>query len=154
MRVTGELGALGLELDDDRVDAAHRQPEMIEALIGRGRSRVDAVAGGNRRNEDIGAAELEVDARLALLHGAHDLGAEHALVVLGGGFRVRAAQMDVVVAVHWHGITPHWISGWVEMNLADLSASTCGARTSTPEASSCNKKVTLLSLLPQPRTMP
>ena len=47
----GECGSLvnstplPLEVGRDRVDAAHRQPEMVEALIGRRRRRVDAVAG-------------------------------------------------------------------------------------------------------------
>src|SRR4051812_25441922 len=97
-----ELGALGLELGDDRIDAAHHQPEMIEALIGRGRRRVDAVAGGHRRNEDIGTAELEVNARLVPLHGADDLGAEHLFVVAGGRLRIRAAQVDMVVGELGH----------------------------------------------------
>src|SRR5437899_1067709 len=65
----GELGPLGLELGDHGVDAADGKPEMIEALIGRGWRRIDAVAGSDRCDENIGAAELEVDARLALLHG-------------------------------------------------------------------------------------
>src|SRR3954466_10607029 len=33
--LAAELGALGLELGDDRIDAAHQQTEMIQALIGR-----------------------------------------------------------------------------------------------------------------------
>ena len=37
------------------------------------------------------------------------------------------------------------------MNLPAFSGSTCGARTSTPAASSCNRKVTPASLSPQPR---
>ena len=43
-RLARELDALRLEVGDDRVDAADRQPEMIEALIGRDRRRIDAVA--------------------------------------------------------------------------------------------------------------
>src|ERR1700704_4853298 len=77
--LAGELDALGLELGHDRVDAAHREAEMIEALIGRDRGRVDAVAGRHRRAEHIRAAELEVDARLALLHGAAPPGTENPL---------------------------------------------------------------------------
>ena len=40
-----------------------RQPEVIEALIGVTAADVDAVAGGDRRDEHVGAAEL--DARCA-----------------------------------------------------------------------------------------
>src|SRR5258708_34892718 len=97
-----ELGALGLELGDDRIDAAHQEPEMIEALIGRNRRRIDAVARRHRRDEYIGAAKLEVNARLAALHGADHLGAEHAFVVAGGRLRIRAAQMDVIVSELGH----------------------------------------------------
>ena len=61
------------------IDAAHGETEMIEAAIGRDRRRIDAVARGDRRNKNIGAAKLEIDARLALLHAANDLGAEHRL---------------------------------------------------------------------------
>src|SRR5262249_43308848 len=83
-RLARELDALGFELGDDRVDAGHPQAEMVEAPIRRGRRRIDAIAGRHLRDEDVGAAELEVDARLALLHGADDLGAEHALIPPGG----------------------------------------------------------------------
>src|SRR5437660_3691003 len=65
-RLLGELSALGLELGHDRIDAADRQPEMVEALVRRGRRRIDAVIRRDRRDEDVGAAELEVDARLTL----------------------------------------------------------------------------------------
>ena len=54
----GELDALGLELGRDGVDAADRQPEMVEALIGRGRRRVDAVARRHRRDEDLAPPSL------------------------------------------------------------------------------------------------
>src|SRR5215467_3712188 len=101
-RLLGELDALAFEFGGDRVDAGNRQPEMVEALIGRGRRRVDAVAGLDRRDEDVGAAELEIDARLALLHAADDLGAEHALEPLRGCLWVRAAQVDVIPGVGWH----------------------------------------------------
>src|SRR3954469_15057615 len=60
-RRLGELDALGLDLGGDGVDVLHRQSEMIEALIGRHRRRVDAIAGPDRSNEHIGAAELDVD---------------------------------------------------------------------------------------------
>jgi hypothetical protein len=93
----GELGTLGLELGNDRIDAADAQPEMIEALIRGGRRRVDTVAGNDRRDEDIDAPELEVDARLALLHAAEHLGAEHAFVVRRRRLRIGAAQMDMII---------------------------------------------------------
>src|SRR5215471_10125722 len=90
-RLPGELDALGLELGDDGVDAADREAEMIEALVRRDRGQIDAVAGRHWRDENVGATELEVDARLALLHGANHLGAEHALVPLGRRFGVGGA---------------------------------------------------------------
>src|SRR5215510_222174 len=75
---------------------------MVEALIGRPRRGIDAVASRDRGDEDVGAAELEVDARLALLHAADDLGAEYALEPLRGRLRVRAAQVDVIPGVCRH----------------------------------------------------
>src|ERR1700728_1181338 len=74
-RLLGELDALGLEVGGDRIDTTDRKPEMVETLVGRGRRRIDAVTGRDRGDEDVGAADLEVDARLALLHGADHLGA-------------------------------------------------------------------------------
>src|ERR1700712_230701 len=60
-RWLGKLDAFGLDLRGDGVDVLDRQPEMIEPLIGRYRRRVDAVAGRDRCDEHIGAAELDVD---------------------------------------------------------------------------------------------
>src|SRR5665213_3556174 len=77
IRLLGELDTFLLEIGGDDVDIANRQPEMIEPLIGRGGWRIDAVAGLDLGSEDIGAAEFDVDARLAGLRGAHDLRAEH-----------------------------------------------------------------------------
>jgi hypothetical protein len=77
--------------------------EMIEALIGCGRRRIHAIARFHRGNEDIGTAELYVDSRLALLHRADDLAAQHAFEPLRGRFRVRAAKMDVVPSQLRHG---------------------------------------------------
>src|SRR4051795_714647 len=79
---------------------------MVEALIGRGGRGIDAIAGRDRRDEDVGAAELEVDARLALLHAADDLGAEHALEPVRGRLRVRAAQVNVIPGVGRHWLFP------------------------------------------------
>src|SRR5205807_1861986 len=60
-RLPRELDALGLDLGRDLVDVLHRQSEMIEPLIGRDGRGVDAVAGRDRRDEHVGAAELDVD---------------------------------------------------------------------------------------------
>src|SRR5262249_47953255 len=105
-RLFGEHDALGLELGGHRVDAADREPEMIKALAGCGRSRIDAVARLDRREEDVGAAELEIDARLALLHRADQLRTKHALEPLSGCLRVRAAQVDMIPGVGGHYCSP------------------------------------------------
>ena len=55
---------------------------MIEATVGRGRGGVDAVARRHRSDKDIGAPDLQVDARLAVLHGAQNLGAQRFLFSL------------------------------------------------------------------------
>src|ERR1700744_2095285 len=88
----GELDALGLDLGGDRVDVLYGEPEMIEALVGRHRRGVDAIARRDPRAEHIGAAELDVDAPGA----ADDDAAEDFLQPGGGCLRVRAAQVDVV----------------------------------------------------------
>src|ERR1700722_10057881 len=102
-RLAGELDALGFEICRDGVDAADREAEMIESAIRCGRRRVDAVAGFDRRDEDVGAAEFEIDARLALLHGADHLGAEFLLEPLRHAIRIGGAQMNVVPRIlrHW-----------------------------------------------------
>ena len=61
-RLRGELDALAFELGGDCVDPGTRQSEMIEALVGRRGRGIDAVAGRDRGDEDVGAAELEIDA--------------------------------------------------------------------------------------------
>src|SRR5262245_43589674 len=76
-RLPRKLGAFRLELRHHRVDAADTEPEMIEPLVRRIRRRIDPVAWRHRRNEDIRAAELEIDAGLSLLHAADDFRAEH-----------------------------------------------------------------------------
>src|SRR5262249_6749290 len=55
-RLLGEYDALGPELGRHRVDTAHGESEMVEALIRRGRRWIDAVVGRDRRDEDVGAA--------------------------------------------------------------------------------------------------
>jgi hypothetical protein len=54
--------------------------------------------------EDVGPAELQVDARLAALVGADHLGAEHRLEIAGHAFRVQREEMDVVEGVLRHDI--------------------------------------------------
>jgi hypothetical protein len=73
---------------------------MIEPLVRRDRGRIDAIARLDRRDENVGAAQLEVNARFALLHAADHLGAEHALVPLGRRFGIGGTQMDVIPGVH------------------------------------------------------
>ncbi len=68
------------------------QPEMIEPLIGRHRRGVDAVACGHRRDEDVGATELDVDAAGA----ADDLAAEDVAQPCRGRLGIGTAQMNVV----------------------------------------------------------
>src|SRR3569833_321565 len=96
VRLGREFDALRLQRGDHGVEVLHEQPEMVEALIGRHRRDVDAVASLDRSDEDIAAAELHVDARLALLRRADHLGAEHALEPLGRPFRIGRTQMNVV----------------------------------------------------------
>ena len=67
-----------------------RQADVIETLIGRHRRRV--VVGLGRRDEDIGAAELDVDPP----GPADDFAAQDIVQPGRGGFGVRTAQMDVV----------------------------------------------------------
>ena len=71
---------------------------MIESLIRRHRRRVDAVACRNRGDEDIGAAELDVDAART----AHDLPAEDIAQPGRGRLGVGAAQMNVVPGYNRH----------------------------------------------------
>src|SRR5262249_18021826 len=93
--------------------------EMVEALIGRGGRWINAVARRDRRDEDVGAAKLEIDARLALLHAADDLGAEHALEPLRGRLRVRAAQVDVIPSV-FRRVGRHGGFSWVSQQRGAL----------------------------------
>src|SRR5690348_13702031 len=73
MRLLGELDAFGFEVGGDGINAGDREAEMIEALIGRGRRCVDAITRRDRRNEDVGTAKLEIDARFASLRRADHL---------------------------------------------------------------------------------
>jgi hypothetical protein len=100
MRMPGR----GLQPGDRGVQPDHAQAEMIDALVGRGGWRGGGGIGLD--DEHVLAANLHVDARFALLRAADDLGAEHLLEPAGGGFRVRAAEMDVVEGVVGHGCVP------------------------------------------------
>src|SRR6185437_12177903 len=106
IRLPGELDTLLLEIGGDDIDIADREPEMIEPLIRSSRRSIHAIAGLDLRGEDIGSAELDVDARLAGLHGAHDLRAEHALEPMRGGFRIGRAQMNVIPGDIRHDVSP------------------------------------------------
>src|SRR6185437_10636079 len=106
MWLLGKLDALRLQIGGDCVYAAYRQAEMIKPLIGRHRRRIDAVAGFDFRNENLCPAQLEIDARLALLRRADHFGAEHALEPLRGRFRIRAAQVNVIPRVIRHDVSP------------------------------------------------
>ena len=91
------------------VDAADRETEVIEAAIGYARRRIGAVAVRHRSDEDIGAAKLEIDARLAVLRAAQNLGAEHFLEPLRHGLRIGGAQMNVVPRIGRHLVrSPHF----------------------------------------------
>src|SRR5258708_13342445 len=59
-RLLRELHALGLDLRGHRIYVFYCQPEMIEPLVGRLRRRVDAVAGRDRCDEHVGAADLHL----------------------------------------------------------------------------------------------
>src|ERR1700683_1397273 len=69
---------------------------MIEAAIWNFRRCVDAVAVLDRHDEDVGAADLEVDARRALQGAADDLSTQDFLEPRRHRLRVRGAQMNVV----------------------------------------------------------
>src|SRR6266545_5233889 len=144
----GEFGVRGINVVDP-------QPKVVQAKIRLSRRRRNSGIGRDKCQEHRHPVDVQINSWPPVrLDGLDDFGIEHTVVILRRRHRVMGAEMDMVVAVYWHDVPPHEISGWVEMNFADLSASTCGARTCTSAASSCSKKVTLLSLLPQPRTMP
>src|SRR6266403_3688526 len=101
-RLLGELDALGLDLGGHRVDVFYRQPELIEPLIGRLRRRVDAVAGRNRRDEHVGAAELDVDPPGA----TDDHAAEDIFKPGRRRLRIGTAQMDMIPRDYRHRRSP------------------------------------------------
>src|SRR5262249_22754981 len=102
----GELGALRLEVGAHLVDLLHGQPEMVEPLVRVLGQRLGPRVLAHIQDEDVRAAELQVDARLALLRGAVYLRAEHALVECSRRLRIGREQMDMVEGVAWHPRAP------------------------------------------------
>src|ERR1700757_3690268 len=120
-RLLGELDALGLDLGCDRVDVFHRQPKMVEPLIGRHGRGIDAAARLDLGNEHVGAAELDIDP----VRSADDDAAQDVLKPCRGRLRVGAAQMDMIPGDDWHG----WLSRWF-LRVACLPTSVCWPRQS------------------------
>src|SRR6516164_10215874 len=80
---------------------------MLEPEIRRLRRAGYCLFWRNLGDEHGSPAEIEVEARPTVrLHRADNLGPEHLLVPACGGFRVGAAQMDVVVGKGGHGSLP------------------------------------------------
>src|SRR4026209_2663991 len=102
MRLLGEIDTLLPEIGRDCINARNRKAEMVEALIRRDRRRIDAVTGIDLGQEDHGAPEPDVHARLSLLRRTDHLGAKHALEPLRGGVRIGRAQMNVIPLIVWH----------------------------------------------------
>src|ERR1700761_7235110 len=69
---------------------------MIETAVRDRRGGIDAVTGFHRRDKYIGAPELQIDTRLALLRGAYHLGAKHRLEPVRHRLGIGRAQMNVV----------------------------------------------------------
>src|SRR5581483_162537 len=102
-RLARELDTLGPDFGGDRVDVLHGQAEMVEPLIGSGRRRVDTVTRRDRGDENVGAAELDVDP----VRPADDDPAEDVLQPGRGRLRIGAAQMDVIPGDDRHGLLSH-----------------------------------------------
>src|SRR6516162_7515467 len=84
-----KFGTFALQLRDDIVDPADAQPDMLEPEIRRLGRCGDRLLRWNLGDEHGYPAEIEVEARPAVrLHGADDLGTEHFLVPMCGGFRI------------------------------------------------------------------
>src|SRR5262249_23005324 len=80
----------------------HGEAEMVEPLIGRRRRGVDAIARVDRGDENIGAAELDVDATGT----AHDLAAQDVAQPRRSRLGIGAAQMYVVPGELYHRALP------------------------------------------------
>src|SRR5579871_1221892 len=115
-RLLGERDAFGLDLGGYRVDVLHRQAEMVEPLIGGGWWRVDAVAGLDLGNEDVGAAELDVDAPVP----ADDDAAEHVLEPGCHRLRIGRAQVNVIPGNDRHWFSPSGLRRAVSLNVGPL----------------------------------
>src|SRR5260221_1564847 len=105
-RLLRELHALGLDLRGHRIDVFYCQPEMIEPLVGRLRRRVDAVAGRDRCDEQIGSAELDVDPPGA----TDDHAAEDIFEPGRSRLRVGTAQVDMIPGDYRHCRSPRLTS--------------------------------------------
>src|SRR5262245_52729824 len=109
MRLLGKFDAFLPEIGRDCIDARDRKAEMVETLIGRDRRRIDAVTGIDLGQKDLGSAEPDVHAWLALLRRADHFGAEHALEPLRGGLRIGCAQVNMIPLIVWHWSSPFWL---------------------------------------------
>src|SRR5216684_3646620 len=94
----GELDSLGPDLGGHGIDVLYGQTEMIEPLIGRHRRGVDAIARGDRRDEHLGAAELDVDPPGA----TDDLAAENILKPGRGRLRIGTTQVNMIPGDYRH----------------------------------------------------
>src|SRR5713226_9551109 len=101
-RLLRELHALGLDLRGHRIDVFYCQPEMIEPLVGRLRRRVDAVAGRDRCDEHVSAAELDVDPPGA----TDDHAAEDIFKPGRSRLRIGTAQVDMIPGDYRHRRSP------------------------------------------------
>src|ERR1700742_5311662 len=90
--ILGEFHALGLDLGGYRVDVLYRQPEMIEALVGRHRRGINTVAGRHGGDEHVGTAQLDVDSAGT----ADDLPTQDVAEPGGHCLRIGTAQVDMV----------------------------------------------------------
>src|SRR5262249_31018835 len=122
-RLARELDALGLDLGGDRIDVVHREPEMIEPLIGRHGRRVDAVALLDLGDEHVGAAELDVDSPRA----ANDDAAENILEPRRGRLRIGAAQVDMVPGDDRHDVVLPLLLWTQPLGGVKLLAARCSA---------------------------
>src|SRR5215831_4820671 len=122
-----ELGALGLELGHDGIDFRHRQPAMVEALIGSLRWWIDFGVRQDLGHENVGATDLEIDARLALLQRADHLSAKHARVECGCRLKIGAAQVNVVVCELGHAVLPRCDKSPHRRALSRTAPLGCGA---------------------------
>src|SRR6266851_6830837 len=101
-RLFRELHTLGLDLGGHCIDVLHGQPEMIQPLVRCQRRGVDAVARRDRRDEHVGAAELDIDSPGA----ADDHAAENIFKPGGSRLRIGTAQVNMVPGDYRHRRSP------------------------------------------------